>query len=106
MSVERIQQQFRDSAALQLEALDALAVPIAAAVDTLFGALANGNNKLAGVCLADWLGMTAWFCFKRLKSTALTPSHVLEMAWTSLWIPFLSVYWRIYGAVKFRVVFI
>ena len=40
MSVERIQQHFRDSAALKLEALDALAVPIAAAIDTLFGALA------------------------------------------------------------------
>ncbi|SAK40537.1 phosphosugar isomerase [Caballeronia fortuita] len=46
MSVERIQQQFRDSAALKVEALDALAVPIAAAVDTLFGALANGNKIL------------------------------------------------------------
>ncbi|SAK40061.1 phosphosugar isomerase [Caballeronia catudaia] len=46
MSVERIQQQFRDSAALKLEALDTLAVPIAAAVDTLFGALANGNKIL------------------------------------------------------------
>ncbi|SAK41894.1 phosphosugar isomerase [Caballeronia hypogeia] len=46
MSVERIQQQFRDSAALKLEAIDALAVPIAAAVDTLFGALANGNKIL------------------------------------------------------------
>ena len=46
MSVERIQQHFRDSAALKLEALDALAVPIAAAIDTLFGALANGNKIL------------------------------------------------------------
>ncbi|SAL42090.1 phosphosugar isomerase [Caballeronia arvi] len=46
MSVERIQQQFRDSAALKLEALDTLAVPIAAAVDTLFGVLANGNKIL------------------------------------------------------------
>ncbi|MDR5755594.1 phosphoheptose isomerase [Caballeronia sp. LZ035] len=46
MSVERIQQHFRDSASLTLEALDALAVPIAAAVDTLFGALANGNKIL------------------------------------------------------------
>lgn len=46
MSIERIQQQFRDSAALKLEALDALTVPIAAAVDTLFGALANGNKIL------------------------------------------------------------
>ncbi|WP_250452725.1 phosphoheptose isomerase [Caballeronia sp. ATUFL_M2_KS44] len=46
MSVERIQQQFRDSAALQLEALDSLAVPIAAAVDTLFSVLANGSKIL------------------------------------------------------------
>jgi D-sedoheptulose 7-phosphate isomerase len=46
MSVERIQQQFRDSASLTLEALDALAVPIAAAIDTLFGALANGSKIL------------------------------------------------------------
>lgn len=46
MSVERIQQQFRDSAALQLGALDSLAVPIAAAVDTLFSALANGSKIL------------------------------------------------------------
>ncbi|GAB5098559.1 phosphoheptose isomerase [Caballeronia sp. LP006] len=46
MSVERIQQQFRDSAALTLEALDVLAVPIAAAVDTLFSALANGSKIL------------------------------------------------------------
>ncbi|WP_244814720.1 phosphoheptose isomerase [Caballeronia sp. Lep1P3] len=46
MSVERIQQQFRDSAALKLEALDTLAVPIAAAVDTLFSALANGSKIL------------------------------------------------------------
>jgi D-sedoheptulose 7-phosphate isomerase len=56
MSVERIQQHFRDSAALQLEALDALTLPIAAAVDTMFGALANGNKILAcgnGASAAD-----------------------------------------------------
>jgi D-sedoheptulose 7-phosphate isomerase len=46
MSVERIQQQFRDSAAVKLEALETLAVPIAAAVDALFGALANGSKIL------------------------------------------------------------
>lgn len=47
MSVERIQQQFRDSAAVTLEALETLAVPIAAAVDALFGALANSSKILA-----------------------------------------------------------
>jgi D-sedoheptulose 7-phosphate isomerase len=47
MSVERIEQHFRESAALKLEALDALAMPIAAAIDTMFGALANGNRIFA-----------------------------------------------------------
>lgn len=47
MSVERIQQHFRDNAAVHREALDALAIPIAAAIDVLFGALANGSRILA-----------------------------------------------------------
>ena len=47
MSVERIQQHFRDSAAVKLEALETLSMPIAAAIDTMFGALANGNRILA-----------------------------------------------------------
>jgi D-sedoheptulose 7-phosphate isomerase len=47
MSVERIQQHFRDSAAVKLESLETLSMPIAAAVDTMFTALANGNRILA-----------------------------------------------------------
>ncbi|MFC0399583.1 phosphoheptose isomerase [Paraburkholderia rhizosphaerae] len=47
MSVERIQQHFRDSAAVKLAAVETLALPIAAAIDTMFGALANGNRILA-----------------------------------------------------------
>jgi D-sedoheptulose 7-phosphate isomerase len=47
MSIERIQQQFRDSAAVKLDALDTLAAPIAAAIDTLFGALTNNGKVLA-----------------------------------------------------------
>lgn len=56
MSVERIQQHFRDSAALYLDAAGGLSMPIAVAVDTLFGALANGNKILAcghGASAAD-----------------------------------------------------
>ncbi len=47
MSVERIQQHFRESAALTYEALEALSMPIAAAIDTMFGAVANGNRIFA-----------------------------------------------------------
>lgn len=47
MSIERIQQHFRESANIKLEAADQLAAPIAAAVDTLFGALTNNGKVLA-----------------------------------------------------------
>lgn len=47
MSIERIQQHFRDSAAVKLAALETLAAPIAAAIDTMFGALANSGKILA-----------------------------------------------------------
>ncbi len=47
MSVERIQQQFRENADVHREALDTLAIPVAAAIDVLFGAVANGSRILA-----------------------------------------------------------
>lgn len=56
MSIERIQRQFRESAELQLTALEALGTPIAAAVDAMFAALANGGRILAcgdGASAAD-----------------------------------------------------
>src|ERR1700729_2144751 len=47
MSVERIQQHFRENADVHREALDTLAIPVAAAIDVLFGAVANGSRILA-----------------------------------------------------------
>lgn len=52
-----------------------------------------------------WLAMTAVFCLQRLRGKARNLSHVLEMAWTSAWIPPLAVFWRMVGAWKFRVPF-
>jgi len=46
------------------------------------------------------------FVYQRLRKTRKSPLHILEMLSTSLVIPSLSVYWRLYGAVKFRVLFI
>jgi len=46
------------------------------------------------------------FTYKRLKNTRKSLNDVIEMLVTSIIIPFLSVYWRIYGAIKFRVFFI
>jgi hypothetical protein len=42
---------------------------------------------------------------RRLARGSRAPSHVLEMAFTSLLIPPLAVYWRLRGAIKYRVLF-
>jgi len=60
MSVERIQQHFREAADVHREALDTLAIPVAAAIDVLFGAVANGSRILAcgnggSAANAQWL---------------------------------------------------
>lgn len=50
-----------------------------------------------------WLGFTAAFAVKRLRHTAHSVRHVAEMIWTSIAVPPLSVFWRLYGAFKFGV---
>ncbi|MDB4920738.1 glycosyltransferase [Mucilaginibacter sp.] len=56
--------------------------------------------------LTGWLALSVFFAFRRLKFTSRKPRHLLEMAVTSLLIPFLSVYWQFYGAFKYRVLFL
>ncbi|HKG06179.1 MAG TPA: glycosyltransferase [Pedobacter sp.] len=46
------------------------------------------------------------FAIRRLKNTQKSVAHILEMLTTSILIPTLSVYWRLYGAVKYKVIFI
>jgi GT2 family glycosyltransferase len=66
----------------------------------------TGQRRAAGLGVAAWLGFSAQFCWLRLRGTARTPSHVLEMVITSLLIPPLSVYWRLRGALRFRTFFL
>ncbi|VBP45431.1 glycosyl transferase family protein [Burkholderia pseudomallei] len=80
-----------------------------AAVLALLGAcvaLALGLHAAAAACAAAWAGITAAFCWRRLRGTAHTPSHVAEMIVTSIAIPPVSLYWRLRGALHFRVLFL
>lgn len=70
----------------------------------LIAALSN-IKWLFVVALVCWLSLTAAFIFKRLSATRKTGSHIFEMIVTSFVIPFLSVYWTWYGAIKYRVLF-
>jgi glycosyltransferase involved in cell wall biosynthesis len=58
---------------------------------------------LAGAFL--YLGLTVSFIVKRLTRTSRSFAHVMEMIVTSLIIPFASIYWTLYGAFKYRVMF-
>lgn len=53
--------------------------------------------------LFGWLMMTSWFALRRLRSTSHSPNHVCEMFFTSAVIPVLSLFWKAYGSLKFRV---
>ncbi len=60
--------------------------------------------KVTGV--TGWLLMTAWFAARRLRSTSHSWNHISEMIFTSAVIPVLSLFWKFYGSVKFRVLLI
>lgn len=49
-----------------------------------------------------WLILVTWFAGRRLQGTSGSPGHVLEMLYTSMIIPFLSIYWNWYGRIKFK----
>jgi GT2 family glycosyltransferase len=61
------------------------------------------QNQLLEFVVFLWILLTVSFIIKRLKGTSKTFSHVSEMIITSLFIPYVSIYWQIYGAVKYKV---
>jgi hypothetical protein len=71
------------------------------------GALAavTGAAAAAMTLSAGWIVMAAAFCLRRLRGATLRPAHVIEMVVTSLIIPPYAVFWRLYGAVRYRVAF-
>lgn len=67
---------------------------------------AVGAKALALTGLLIWLTLTVYFTGKRLYEADRSPKHVAEMIVTSFIIPFLSIYWQWYGAMKYKVLFI
>jgi hypothetical protein len=66
---------------------------------------ALNHPGVAAIAAAGWLMCTADFCRERLAVTSKRPGHVLEMIVTSMLIPPLAVFWRLYGALRYRVAF-
>jgi len=70
------------------------------------GALLMERRRIAATSGGLWLALTAAFCARRLWGTRRTPAHLAEMAVTSALIPPLAIYWRLRGALRFRVWFL
>ncbi|NKI92515.1 glycosyltransferase family A protein [Rhizobacter sp. SG703] len=66
----------------------------------------RGQRTLAAAAGALALLLVIGMAVRRLAGTSRAPSHVLEMLATSALIPFLSVYWRLRGALHFRTFFL
>jgi GT2 family glycosyltransferase len=73
----------------------------------VFGvAAARGAPPTAIAAGGAWLALTARFCAARLGRASKSPMHVAEMILTSAAIPPAAVFWRLIGAVRFRVLFL
>ncbi|MEC5406065.1 glycosyltransferase [Paraburkholderia sp. MPAMCS5] len=78
---------------------------LCAAVAAVIGASIGDGNTLT-IALLVWAALTSWFCVARLRGRDRSLRHIAEMAWTSVPIPFLSIFWRLYGAVRYKVFFL
>jgi GT2 family glycosyltransferase len=79
---------------------------IIAAFCLMIAGLIFRQNETFVAGILSWLLLSLWFIFQRIRGTSLAPAHLLEMAITSFCIPFISIYWQCYGAVKYRVFFL
>jgi GT2 family glycosyltransferase len=68
-------------------------------------ALLAGWTGAALAAAALWAALTGQLVARRLAHADRSPGHIAEMIITSLAIPFLSVFWRLYGGLRYRVVF-
>lgn len=76
-----------------------------AALLVALGALLVGNDVLALVAGLGWLALTVRLCRQRLRGMTRTAAHVADVVVTSALIPPLAVFWRLLGAVRYRVRF-
>ncbi len=77
-----------------------------AAVLTAIVAGAMRAPAIATIGALVWLALTLRFFALRMRGRSRTWSHIAEMAATSALIPFLSIYWRLRGAFRYRTWFL
>jgi GT2 family glycosyltransferase len=79
---------------------------IVALAPTAAVSAAAGQGGVAATALVAMLALVLRIGWRRLRVTDRSPRHAAEMLLTSAAIPFLSVWWRLRGALHFRVLFL
>ena len=69
-------------------------------------ALLTGRPRLALLGSLLWAMLTGRFFLRRAQGRSRRPSHLADLALTSVLIPPVAVYWRLRGAWTFRVAFL
>lgn len=64
--------------------------------------IVTGNYTIALLSLMFWMMLVLMFTIKRLQGTSKKFSHIMEMFTTSIAIPFISIFWTLYGSIKFK----
>lgn len=62
----------------------------------------TSNFNIAIFSFLYWMVLVLIFTVKRLQGTSKKFNHIMEMFATSIVIPFLSVYWTLYGSIKYK----
>ncbi|MGE0172618.1 MAG: glycosyltransferase family 2 protein [Oligoflexales bacterium] len=79
-------------------------VVISASLSVCWASLGHKDAaKMTGVLCTS---LFAFFFGKRVRGLNKSISHMFEMVVTSLVIPFMSIFWRLRGAVKYKVLFL
>ncbi|MEZ0607727.1 glycosyltransferase family 2 protein [Fibrella sp. WM1] len=64
-----------------------------------------GNVPVALFSLLGFVGLTTWLTIERWPTSSASWRDARTTLLTALAIPFISAYWRLYGAVKYRVLY-
>lgn len=80
-------------------------VAVVAALLLAIAGIAFGQELLTVAAGGTWLVLTAMLSIRRLRDTAKTPSQVAEVLLTSPLLPPLALFWRLVGAIRYRVRF-
>jgi glycosyltransferase involved in cell wall biosynthesis len=76
------------------------------AIAAMMVGLAADSQWLMATGFATWLVLTTAFTLKRLNGTSQSREHVLDVILGSIAIPPVAVFWRLMGALRFRVLFL